>query len=189
MKMAKASEADLRMAMDLANVLGDIERGYFPGKLNEDSDEDETEWIDTDDREQYARLVDGLKRLLGQGSISRVTWGMAVVCDPSNECIDPDADCIEHHPNRIKAEAQRDELLAAMKAMLDKFDIEWRGREFIRAAIANIEGPWCCEKGQAQGKQVCPECAEINDGYQSCLGPTPSDTPVFGTDDTEGGAA
>lgn len=107
MKMAKASEADLSMAMDLANVLDDIERGFFPTKLqsDEDAESERVEWIDTNDRQQYERLIFDLKHLLDKGSISRVIWGMAVVCDPSNECIDPDADCIEHHPMRQKIEA------------------------------------------------------------------------------------
>lgn len=107
MKMAKASEADLDMAMDVANVLDDLERGYFPTKLqaDEDAESEEIEWIDTDDRQQYQRLVFGLKHLLNKGSIFRVIWGMAVVCDPSNECIDPDADTIEHHPKRQQMEA------------------------------------------------------------------------------------
>ena len=104
MKMAKASDADIEMAMTLANILDDIDRGYFPSKLA-DEDSEETEWIDTNDREQYARLVEGLQNVLGQGSIFRVIFGMAVVCDPRNECIDPDADCIEHHPKRQQMEA------------------------------------------------------------------------------------
>lgn len=44
---------------------------------------------------------------------------------------------------------------------------QWR--ETCREDVATT-GPWCCEKGQAQDKQVCDECAEINAGYQSCLG-------------------
>lgn len=104
MKMAKASEADLNMAMDISNVLDDIERGYFPRNLSDDPGSEETEWIDTSDQEQYAKLIDGLKRLLNQGSISRVIWGMAVVCDPANKYIDPEADTIEHHPERQKME-------------------------------------------------------------------------------------
>lgn len=107
MKMAKASPEDLDMAMDLANVLDDIERGLFPTKLQSDKDaeSERVEWIDTADRQQYERLFFGLKWLLNRGSISRVIWGMAVVCDPANECIDPDADTIEHHPMRQKLEA------------------------------------------------------------------------------------
>lgn len=112
MKMAKASEADIEMAMTLANVLDDIERGYFPTKFaHVDDDPDESEWLDTRDREQYERLIDGLKRLLNQGSIFRVVWGMAVICDPQNECIDPDADTIELHPKLVELEKHRAELL------------------------------------------------------------------------------
>jgi hypothetical protein len=106
MKMAKASEADLSMAMDLVNVLDDIERGFFPTKLqsDEDAESERVEWIDTNDRQQYERLFFGLKHLLNKGSISRVIFGMVVVCDPANKCIDPNADTIEHHPERQQME-------------------------------------------------------------------------------------
>lgn len=145
MKMAKASEDDLRMAMDVANVLDDIERGFFPYKLQEEESE-HGERIDTDDRDQYERLIDGLQRLLNQGSIFRVIFGMAVVCDPANECIDPDADSIEHHPKRLIAEQQREELLAALENLLKAADLFFAeneglcGREQARAAIASAKG-------------------------------------------------
>lgn len=104
MKMAKASEADIDMALDLISVLDDIERGFFP-YLFSDQEDEKTEWLDANDREQYDRLIDGLRNLLKRGSIGRVIMGMAVVCDPKNECIDPEADCIEHHPKRHQMEA------------------------------------------------------------------------------------
>lgn len=104
MKMAKASEADLDMAMELISVLDDIESGYFPGRFG-DPESESSERIDTYDRQQYDRLIDNLRRLLNRGSIGRVIMGMAVVCDPSNECIDPDAGTIEHHPKRQQMEA------------------------------------------------------------------------------------
>jgi len=103
MKMAKASEADLNMALDLISVLDDIERGYFPYRFG-DKDSETSEWIDTRNREQYDRLIDNLKRLLNRGSIGRVIMGMAVVCDPANKCIDPGADTLEHHPMRQQME-------------------------------------------------------------------------------------
>lgn len=105
MKMAKASEADINMAMTMANILDDIERGYFPSKLASDPESEESEWLETASCEQYERLIDGLKRVLNQGSIFRVILGMAVVCDPRNELVDPDADCLEHHPKRQQMEA------------------------------------------------------------------------------------
>lgn len=139
MKMAKASQADLRMAMDLANVLDDIERGHYPSKFSEDEfADDDIEWIDTHDREQYDRLIDGLKRILNQGSISRVIWGMAVVCDPANKAIDPDADTIEHHPERRRLEQQRDELLAALEK-LDGQMVVRKHEIIVREAIASVK--------------------------------------------------
>ena len=103
MKMAKASEADLSMAMTLANYLDAIDRGHMPDALSEDPES--IEYLDYADREQYARLHAGLQLLLRTGSIFRVVWGMAVVCDPANECIDPNADTIEHHPVRNQMES------------------------------------------------------------------------------------
>lgn len=104
MKMAKASPEDLAMAMTLANYLDAIDRHHMPDALSQDPDS--IEWLDTADREQYARLVHGLQHLLAKGSISRVIWGMVVICDPANECLDPAADTIEHHPERLRLEAE-----------------------------------------------------------------------------------
>lgn len=65
---------------------------------------------------------------------------------------------------------QRDELLAALENIVEMNPALPMGMmEAAESAIASVKGPWCCEKGQSQGKQVCDECAEINDGYQSCL--------------------
>lgn len=102
MKMAKASEADINMAVTLANYCDSISRGLMPDALSKDKEI--LEWLDSDDREQFGRLLHGLQELLDQGSICRVVWGMAVVCDPRNKCIDPAADTIEHHPLRQNME-------------------------------------------------------------------------------------
>lgn len=139
MKMAKASKADIDMAMDLASVLDDIESGYFPLKLSDDQDSEEAERIDTTDHKQYERLIDSLRRLLNRGSIFRVIFGMAVVCDPSNECIDPDAGTIEHHPKRQQLEEQRDLLLSALeKCKFDSLNMSIQDLEFCRAAVASV---------------------------------------------------
>lgn len=102
MKLARASETDIEMALKLSNWLDSIEDGRMPDDL---TDGEEIEWIDTDDTEQYEKLFHGLRRLLNQGSLFRITFGMAVVCDPVNKLLDTDADCIEHHPERQNAEA------------------------------------------------------------------------------------
>ena len=145
MKMAKASEADLNMAMKLSNYLDAIERGQMPDDLSEDAEE--IEWLDERDCDQYAKLLDGLRRLLNQGSISRVIWGMAVVCDPANKCLDPDADTIEHHPELVKAAEQRDELLVVAQSLIDRWDTPlWKDvpatAEYInalRAVVAKVK--------------------------------------------------
>lgn len=73
-------------------------------------------------------------------------------------------------------EKQRDDLLAALEAIASgeasngEIASVRSCQRIADAAIAKVRGPWCCEKGQAAGIRVCPECAEINDGYQSCLG-------------------
>ncbi len=97
------------MAMELISVLDDIYSGYFPEYFSDQDDER----LDSDDLDQYGRLIIGLRRLLNRGSIGRVIMGMAVVCDPSNECIDPDASTIEHHPKRQQLEKQVEGLLLA----------------------------------------------------------------------------
>lgn len=102
MKMAKASEPDIQMALKLCGWLESIEAGQMPDDL---VDGEDTEWIDTDDTEQYQILICGIRRLLNQGSIFRVVFGMSVVCDPANKLLDPDASSIEHHPERQNAEA------------------------------------------------------------------------------------
>ena len=149
--MAKASEADLQMAMDVANVLDDIERGYFPTNLqsDEDAEIEQVEWIDTADRQQYERLIFGLQKLLNKGSISRVIWGMAVVCDPANECIDPGADTIEHHPKRQQLEKQVEGLINKLSDHKRQAAI---GRAIERACEELPEGFDIrieCEKGAA----------------------------------------
>lgn len=135
MKMAKASEADLTMAMELANYLDSIERGYMPDKLS--ADDEASEWIETSGNNQYERLMEGLTRLLNQGSIMRVIFGMAVVCDPKNRCLDPNADTLEEHPDFEKAEKQRDELLAALECVLTTRNAEAKASMAFNNASEN----------------------------------------------------
>ena len=47
MKMAKASEADIEMAMTLANYCDSINRRQMPDALSNDADH--IEWLDSDD--------------------------------------------------------------------------------------------------------------------------------------------
>ena len=138
MKMAKASEDDINMAMTVANMLDDIECGYFPAKLASDPESEDSEWLDTDDREQYGRLIDGLKRVLNQGSIFRVIFGMAVVCDPSNELLDPTSDVLAVHPKLTLALEQRDDAVKTAAAVNAQFEAISKQRDELLAAAEQV---------------------------------------------------
>ncbi|NDY93436.1 hypothetical protein [Ideonella livida] len=100
MKMAKASEADLNMAMDLAGMLDNLGHRHCPAMpaviARNDGDED----FDRDDDEQCGRALRALLETADRGSLFRVVYGAAVMLDPRNKLVDPGADSIEHHPDR-----------------------------------------------------------------------------------------
>lgn len=101
MKMAKASEADLKMAMDLCNALDSLTSRWgarMPEAIEQPRGTSDTEYFDADDSEQCKRVVAYLLKLAGSASLMRVVWGMAVLLDPRNEIVDPGSDVLEIHP-------------------------------------------------------------------------------------------
>ena len=101
MKMAKASEADMEMAIKVCSALEAIDRRFFPEGSEGSNDPDD---FDLDDDEHCGRVLRHIHELLQAGSIGRVIWGMYVLLDPVNELIDPDADTLEPHPDIAQAE-------------------------------------------------------------------------------------
>lgn len=101
MKMAKASEADLNMAMNLLSALDLLGQRWVPcmpeaiEKLQEDS---ESERFDRHDDEQCGRALRYLLELADRASLGRVVWGCVVMLDPRNKLVDPNADTIERYP-------------------------------------------------------------------------------------------
>lgn len=108
MKMAVASRADIDMALTLTTFLDSISKGYVPDAVSVDAES--IEWLDDDNSDQCCRIVKELKAILEHGSLFRVTFGMATVCDPRNKVIDPDADTLELHPDHVRAAAERGQL-------------------------------------------------------------------------------
>lgn len=98
MKMARASEQDLEAALTVSRIIEELEKGYMPG----DDNAEETEFFDQDDPEHCKRALDAILSAAHQGSIFRVTFGMAVVLDPRNKLLDPDADTLELHPEHVR---------------------------------------------------------------------------------------
>ncbi len=99
MKMAKASEADLDMAMKLCSALDSLERRYMPS----DDSEDEIVWFDNCDADDCINAMNILLDILENGSLMRVVWGLAVLLDPANKIVDPDSDVLEVHPSLVAA--------------------------------------------------------------------------------------
>lgn len=137
MKMAKASEADLNMAMELSEALDNLTRRWgasVPEQIKK-GDEDDTESFDRDDNEQCQRVLGYLLDVADRASLSRVVFGCAVMLDPRNKCVDPNADTIEHHPD----------VEAALGAKTAKPLSEWHedmGNVLWWAFPVN-EPPWC----------------------------------------------
>lgn len=106
MKMAKASEADLNMAMELVSaldVLGQRWSPAMPEPIENLQDDDERESFDRDDDAQCGRALRYLLDLTDRASLGRVVWGMTVLLDPRNKMVNPDADTLEHHPETVTA--------------------------------------------------------------------------------------
>ncbi|WP_264840966.1 hypothetical protein [Burkholderia cenocepacia] len=99
MKMARASKADLDAALDVSNIIEQLEQGYMPST----DESDELERFDSDDREQCKRALSAILDAAEKGSLFRVTFGMTVVLDPRNELLDPAADTLELHPKLVAA--------------------------------------------------------------------------------------
>lgn len=102
MKMARASQADIDMAMELANALEALSSRWgatMPDKIAKGHrDEERDEAFCLDDPADCRRVCEYLIELARSASLFRVAMGMAVVLDPRNELLDPDADTLQAHP-------------------------------------------------------------------------------------------
>lgn len=101
MKMARASEQELEAALTVSRIIEELEKGYMPGT----DDSDEIEFFDPQDRHQCQRVLAAILTAAKQGCIFRVTFGMAVVLDPRNKLLDPNADTLEIHPDLVRLKA------------------------------------------------------------------------------------
>lgn len=110
MRMAKASEADLQMAIDLARMLESFEHGYFPS----DEDAEESETFNCHDKYECERAMELILDKMREGSLFRVVFGMLVLLDPKNELVDPALSYLEHHPDAKWAREQRGDLIEVL---------------------------------------------------------------------------
>jgi hypothetical protein len=119
MKIAKASEADLNMAMDLAGALECLSHRWVPsfpqgcGDTDPDADDD----FDVDDDQHCGRALRHLLDIAKRGSMGRVVWGMVTLVDPSNKIIDPAADVLEVHPDLKRRVEAPESLRSALQVL------------------------------------------------------------------------
>jgi len=93
-RMAKASTQDIDAAYELARLLEDIQRGYFPA----DGDDESNKTFDEDKFDDLSALHERLQRISGKGSLFRVVGGLDTLLNPKNNIVDPDEDCLTLHP-------------------------------------------------------------------------------------------
>jgi len=119
MKMAKASTADIEMALELSRFVEDLVDGMCPKQACKDPESDDIEWLEDDPDEQHIRIISALQGIARKGSIFRVTFGMSVLVDPRNELIDPAVDTLEPHP-KIERLAEQIEALTKERDAYEK---------------------------------------------------------------------
>jgi hypothetical protein len=138
MKMAKASAADLDMAMTMCNALEALAGAWgatVPEGCERVADGDESERLDLGNAEQCERILRYLQDLTRSASLMRVVYGCAVMLDPRNQCVDPQADTIEHHPDTLAGQA------AKVARPLEDWHEDMGAVLWWRFPVA--EAPWC----------------------------------------------
>lgn len=103
--MAKASEADMNMAFELANALESINSQWGATMPVEIADPhlDDPEIFSLDSGDDCRRVCEYLIRLNRSASLMRVVMGVTVLLDPRNKLVDPNSDMLEHHPDTVRA--------------------------------------------------------------------------------------
>lgn len=118
MKMAKATEADIQAALDIANAFEALTERWFPS-VPEAIALEENEHFDSCDAEQCKRVLNHLLDIADRGSLFRVAGGMSVLLAPANKIVDPESDTLEHHPERKAMHGELERLREA------KPEAEW----------------------------------------------------------------
>lgn len=109
MKIARATDADIEMALELAGALESLTDSAMPQQI-ENSDDGSYEPFDLEDRDQCVRVCKYLTTVAEKGSLWRVALGMSAVLNPKNNITDPNADTLEPSPRIQAMESALDEL-------------------------------------------------------------------------------
>lgn len=98
MKMAKATEADIALALELMRIVSAIGDGVVPKGNVQEQDDDETEFFDSDSHEHLTTLLTGIQEIAerDRSCLNRVVWGMQVILD--SDLLDKKLDHLAPNP-------------------------------------------------------------------------------------------
>lgn len=138
MNIAKASDQDINMALDLCGILESLERGFMPVTAI-DNDNDEDAEFDRDNQDDCRRALNLVIHTLRTGSIGRVIWGMAALVNPESKFLDPEADIIKPHPSLSNRQQRQAEILQWANATFGEATASNTGERIRRFAEESIE--------------------------------------------------
>lgn len=138
MKIAKATEADIKAALDLYSALDALSCPWipnFPQTVSEEGDYSDPEPFDADNPEHCHRAMHIIFDIMCRGNLARFFFGATTMFDPANRCIDPDADTIELHPLAA----------AAFASQVARPLSDWHEdmRDVLWWKFPVNEAPWC----------------------------------------------
>lgn len=138
MNIAKASERDINMALDLCGILESVEKGFKPVAATENGDDEDAEF-DRDNPDDCRAVLNLIIDTLRTGSIGRVIWGMAALVNPESKLLDPDADIIKPHPSLSNRQQRQVEILQWANATFGTATADNTGERNRRFAEESIE--------------------------------------------------
>lgn len=168
MRMARATDEDMKVGYELMALLYDMDRGYYPARLGDKSEGGPTHF-DSDNHEHLEYLFQRIYEIADKsGSFGRIMGGLSVFLNPKNDIVDFSDDCIELSPglkeaikekeelDKLKAENDRLRSLLAEKVvdstMLTGLEISSRGVDIgFEGGAARMLADMFVEQFQASG--------------------------------------
>ncbi|MBS3965562.1 MAG: hypothetical protein KGZ80_13940 [Methylomonas sp.] len=138
MNIAKASERDISMAIDLCGILESVEKGFMPISATKNGNDEDAEF-DRDNPDDCRAVLNLIIDTLRAGSIGRVIWGMAVLVNSESKLLDPDTDIIKPHPSLSNRQQRQAEILQWANSTFGEATASNTGERIRRFAEEAIE--------------------------------------------------
>lgn len=103
MRMARATDEDMKVGYELMALLYDMDRGYYPARPGDKSEGGPTHF-DSDNHEHLEYLFQRIYEIADKsGSFGRIVGGMSVFLNPKNDIVDFNDHCIALSPSLKEA--------------------------------------------------------------------------------------